>query len=91
MYVFFISDILKHTSKSNPDHCALEAALASIREVMTHINEDKRRTESQLAVFDIFNDIENCPVRCCRIFYFVYLLETKSFSLKQPVFAEFLV
>nr|XP_018899636.1 PREDICTED: protein ECT2-like isoform X2 [Bemisia tabaci] len=56
-----LTDILKHTSKSNPDHCALEAALASIREVMTHINEDKRRTESQLAVFDIFNDIENCP------------------------------
>lgn len=29
---------------------------------MTYINEDKRKTEGQLAMFDIFNEIENCPV-----------------------------
>lgn len=29
---------------------------------MTHINEDKRKTEGQLIMFDIFNDIDNCPV-----------------------------
>lgn len=29
---------------------------------MTHINEDKRRTEGQVVLFDIFNDIDNCPV-----------------------------
>lgn len=28
---------------------------------MTYINEDKRKTEGQLAMFDIFNEIENCP------------------------------
>ncbi|XP_049854800.1 protein ECT2 isoform X5 [Schistocerca gregaria] len=56
-----LNDILKHTSKSNPDHAALEKAIASIREVMTHINEDKRKTEGQLVMFDIFNDIDNCP------------------------------
>lgn len=55
-------DILKHTSKSNSDHAALEQALAAIREVMTHINEDKRKTEGQKVMFDIFNDIDNCPV-----------------------------
>ncbi|GLH01207.1 Guanine nucleotide exchange factor-like protein [Gryllus bimaculatus] len=54
--------ILKyHTSKSNADHSALEQALGAVREVMTHINEDKRRTEGQLVIFDIFNEIENCP------------------------------
>jgi hypothetical protein len=53
---------LKHTQKSNPDHSALQAAVASIREVTTHINEDKRRTEGQMVMFDIFNDIEKCPV-----------------------------
>lgn len=58
----WISDILKHTSKSNQDYTALEQALSSIREVMTHINEDKRKTEGQLVMFDIFNDIDNCPV-----------------------------
>lgn len=44
------------------DHTALEHALAAIREVMTHINEDKRKTEGQKVMFDIFNDIDNCPV-----------------------------
>ncbi|XP_017768684.1 PREDICTED: protein ECT2 isoform X4 [Nicrophorus vespilloides] len=56
-----LNDILKNTPKSNPDHNALDQALASIREVMTHINEDKRKTEGQRVMFDIFNDIDNCP------------------------------
>lgn len=60
--IFFFIDILKHSDKNNPDHLALVSALASIREVMTHINEDKRRTEGQVVLFDIFNDIDNCPV-----------------------------
>lgn len=28
----------------------------------SHINEDKRKTEGHQALFDIVNDIENCPV-----------------------------
>ncbi|XP_046428582.1 protein ECT2 isoform X7 [Neodiprion fabricii] len=56
-----LNDILKHTSKSNPDHSALELSISSIKEVMTYINEDKRKTEGQLVMFDIFNDIDNCP------------------------------
>lgn len=57
-----ISDILKHTAKNNPDHRKLDEALKAIKEVMTYINEDKRKMEGQLAMFDIFNDIDNCPV-----------------------------
>lgn len=57
-----ISDILKHTPKTNPDHKELEKALKAIKEVMTYINEDKRKMEGRLALFDIFNDIEGCPV-----------------------------
>ncbi|EAT47913.1 AAEL000984-PA, partial [Aedes aegypti] len=56
-----LNDILKHTAKSNPDHKKLDEALKAIKEVMTYINEDKRKTEGQLAMFDIFNDIDNCP------------------------------
>ncbi|XP_034239335.1 protein ECT2-like isoform X2 [Thrips palmi] len=56
-----LGDILKHTSKNNPDHAALEEALKAIREVMTHINEDKRRMEACMDMFSIFNDIDNCP------------------------------
>lgn len=57
-----LNDILKHTTKINPDHASLVEALTSIKKVMTYINEDKRRTESQKQMFDIFNDIEGCPV-----------------------------
>lgn len=62
MSQIIFKDILKHTSKSNPDHKKLDEALQAIKEVMTYINEDKRKTEGQLAMFDIFNDIDNCPV-----------------------------
>lgn len=54
--------MLKHTPKTNPDHAALEQALAALREVMMHINEDKRKAEGQVTLFNIFNDIDNCPV-----------------------------
>ncbi|XP_018317269.1 protein ECT2 [Mycetomoellerius zeteki] len=56
-----LSDILKHTDKTNPDYSALEASISCIKKVMTYINEDKRKTERQLAMFDIFNEIDNCP------------------------------
>lgn len=56
-----LDDILKHTHKNNPDHSALVSALAGLREVMSHINEDKRKTEGQLQMFDIYHDIEQCP------------------------------
>lgn len=55
------NDIIKHTPKTNPDHGSLVEALTSIKEVMTYINEDKRRTECQKQMFEIFNDIDGCP------------------------------
>ena len=30
-------------------------------QVMTHLNEEKRRTEGQIHIFDIYQEIENCP------------------------------
>ncbi|XP_077281169.1 epithelial cell transforming 2 pebble isoform X1 [Temnothorax americanus] len=56
-----LSDILKHTDKSNPDYSALEASISCIKKAMTHINEDKRKTERQLAMFEVFKEIDNCP------------------------------
>lgn len=57
-----VTDILRNTHKNNPDYAALDQALAALREVMTHINEDKRKAEGQVTLFNIFNDIDNCPV-----------------------------
>ncbi|RXG60096.1 Protein ECT2 [Armadillidium vulgare] len=56
-----INDILKHTDKSSPDHSALQEALDKIKSIMTFINDDKRKTEAKLKLFEIHNDIENCP------------------------------
>ena len=33
----------------------------SVFQVLNHINEDKRKTEGQTKIFEIFSDIENCP------------------------------
>jgi len=59
-----LTDILKHTKRADPAHedCEeLEKALAKIKEVMTHLNEEKRRTEGQIHIFDVYSEIENCP------------------------------
>lgn len=56
-----LNDILKHTPKTNRDTELLGEALKAIKEVMTYINEDKRKTEGQKQMFNIFNEIENCP------------------------------
>lgn len=54
--------MLRSTSKNSIDYIKLEMAIEEIQKVMTFINEDKRRTEGQVVLFDIFNDIEKCPV-----------------------------
>ena len=59
-----LTDLLKHTRRedsTHPDCEELEKALSKIKEVMTHLNEEKRRTEGQIHIFDIYSEIENCP------------------------------
>lgn len=75
-----IADILKNTREPNPDRAELEKALTAIKEVMTHINEDKRKTEGRIALFDIFNDIEKCPVSLTMLFVRVRVVRDPLFS-----------
>ena len=58
-----LNDLLKHTKKErdHKDTPALEAALEKVKDVLKNINEDKRKTEGQVCLFEIFSDIENCP------------------------------
>jgi len=59
-----LNDLLKHTKRANaehPDIGLLEQAMARVKDVMTHLNEEKRRTEGQITIFDIYSEIENCP------------------------------
>ncbi|XP_005940521.1 protein ECT2 isoform X2 [Haplochromis burtoni] len=56
-----LNDIKKHTSDDNPDKITLEKAIESLKEVMTHINEDKRKTEGQKQIFDVVYEVDGCP------------------------------
>ncbi|KAK1168585.1 protein ECT2 isoform X1 [Acipenser oxyrinchus oxyrinchus] len=56
-----LNDIRKHTAEDNPDKVTLEKAIESLKEVMTHINEDKRKTEGQKQIFDVVYEVDNCP------------------------------
>jgi len=63
-----LNDLLKHTKRVSTGHpeghqdvALLELALEKVKTVMTHLNEEKRRTEGQITIFDIYSEIENCP------------------------------
>uniref|UniRef100_A0A8C9TN60 Epithelial cell transforming 2 n=1 Tax=Scleropages formosus TaxID=113540 RepID=A0A8C9TN60_SCLFO len=56
-----LNDIRKLTSEDNPDKVTLGKAIESLKEVMTHINEDKRKTEGQKQIFDVVYEVDGCP------------------------------
>uniref|UniRef100_A0A4W3GHU3 Epithelial cell transforming 2 n=1 Tax=Callorhinchus milii TaxID=7868 RepID=A0A4W3GHU3_CALMI len=56
-----LNDLRKHTADTNPDKVTLEKAIESLKEVMTHINEDKRKTEGQRQIFDVVYEVDGCP------------------------------
>ncbi|XP_006021776.1 protein ECT2 isoform X2 [Alligator sinensis] len=56
-----LNDLRKHTAEDNPDKGILERAIESLKEVMTHINEDKRKTEAQRQIFDVVYEVDGCP------------------------------
>ncbi|XP_064441325.1 protein ECT2 isoform X3 [Mirounga angustirostris] len=57
-----LNDLKKHTAEENPDKSTLEKAIGSLKEVMTHINEDKRKTEAQKQIFDVVYEVDGCPI-----------------------------
>ena len=56
-----INTLQPHTGFECRRYELLELALDRVKEVMTHLNEEKRRTEGQIHIFDIYSEIENCP------------------------------
>ena len=59
-----VLDIKKHTERENsehPDVKGIESCLDALKDVMAHINEDKRKTECQRQIFDIVYEVEGCP------------------------------
>lgn len=57
-YALLLDAIRKKTPDNLPDHKLLQEAIAKVEDVLTHINEDKRKTEGQLLMFEVIKDIE---------------------------------
>jgi hypothetical protein len=59
--ILLLQEMLKHTPERHQQNESLENAVRQLKTVVTHINEDKRRTESQMLLFEILRDVEDCP------------------------------
>lgn len=57
-YLLLLEAIRKKTSPHLADHKLLQDAIGTIEDVLTHINEDKRKTEGQMLMFEVVKDIE---------------------------------
>ncbi|XP_068732920.1 protein ECT2-like [Montipora capricornis] len=79
-----LTDLLKHTDKKNPDNTALGQAVDSLKNVMTHINEDKRKTEGQVQMFEILRDVDNCPAYVLSS-HRVYVSKADTFELSDTI------
>jgi len=79
-----LSDLLKHTDKKNPDHAALGKAVDSLKNVMTHINEDKRKTEGQVQMFEILREVDGCPAYVLSS-HRVYVSKADTFELSDTI------
>ncbi|CAK8677722.1 unnamed protein product [Clavelina lepadiformis] len=57
-----IGDLRKRTPKDLEDYEKLEEAKEVLSRVLSHINEDKRKTEGKMKIFDIVYEVTGCPV-----------------------------
>ena len=72
--IFFVhTEMHKYTDKKSTDYRNLELAQSDLKDVTTHINEDKRITDERMVLFEIMNDIENCPVSVHIMIYLIVL------------------
>lgn len=59
--ILIVSGIFDYTDKSSPDYYNLQAAVFSIEQVLTNINEGKRNIDLHVMTLTMFNKIDNCP------------------------------
>ncbi|OTF82795.1 hypothetical protein BLA29_009202, partial [Euroglyphus maynei] len=57
----YLRTLLNSTDKLHPDHKLLNDALETIISVNKVINLGKKKIEGQMELFDLMNDIEDCP------------------------------
>eukprot|EP01135_Chromosphaera_perkinsii_P007042 Nk52_evm21s675 gene=Nk52_evmTU21s675 len=89
--LLLIQELYEHTPKDHPDHANLSNARSILKEICNYINEHKRAVDRQFELFEIVNDIENCPpivLSSSRILIFkldLQRLGTDSESVRQNV------
>ncbi|KAF1744015.1 hypothetical protein MXB_2821 [Myxobolus squamalis] len=59
--ILILKGILKETPADSPGNQSIQRAIENITFVLNQINEDKRRTEEQLMMVEMWNNIEDCP------------------------------
>ncbi|KAJ6222116.1 hypothetical protein RDWZM_000661 [Blomia tropicalis] len=57
----YIRALLNKTDNSHPDYKLLNEALNTIVSVNSEINQEKKKAAGQIEMFNILNDIEDCP------------------------------
>jgi len=57
-----INDLHKRTPENLRDYQELIASKEALKKVLSHINEDKRKTEGKMKIFDIVYEVDGCPV-----------------------------
>ena len=63
-YGLLLQELRKKTEGMNPNHADiehLESAIQQIKKVTCQINSAKGQTENHMNMFEIVNQIENCP------------------------------
>lgn len=59
--ILLLQELQKHTHPEHADCSSLQEAVEKLKRVMEHINEDKRKTENQMLLFNIAREVENFP------------------------------
>jgi hypothetical protein len=57
-----LKNLEKHTNSSNPDSQWITKGVEAIDRVNQTINQKKERADARVAMFNVFNEIESCPV-----------------------------
>ncbi|XP_035715238.1 protein ECT2 isoform X2 [Folsomia candida] len=57
-----LKNLEKNTEKTNPDYEWITKGVEAIDRVNQKINQQKERADSRVAIFDVYHDIEGCPV-----------------------------
>nr|CAB3240771.1 protein ECT2-like [Phallusia mammillata] len=57
-----INDLRRRTPEYIGDHQKLSEAGEVLKKVLSHINEDKRKTEGKMKMVDIVYEVDGCPV-----------------------------